>query len=83
MSRRRDSFGSGPGTGLWSPMREMEHLTHVDAARDELAACGLDVGHDEKHSLSRARHGRRALPKWMEHGEPGGVSCTARQSCRP
>ena len=37
---------------------EMKHLTHIDSVRDELVACGLDVGHDEEHSLGRARHGR-------------------------
>src|SRR4026209_2212373 len=35
---------------------EMEHFTHIDSARDELAPCGVDVRDHEKHSLSGARH---------------------------
>ena len=50
--------GSGPGTGPCGTV-EMEHLAHIDTTTDESAARGLDVGHDEKHSLCRARHGRR------------------------
>jgi hypothetical protein len=59
----------------------MEDLARVGAVGDELGACGLDVVDDEERALNRARRGgREALPMRMEHGEPGGVSCTTRQS---
>ena len=59
----------------------MEHLTHGNTLSYELGACCVDVVDGEKRSLDRARHGRRdTLPKMTEHCEPGGVSCTARQS---
>jgi hypothetical protein len=34
-------------------------FAHVDAARDELPARRLDVGHHQVGVLHRARHGRR------------------------
>ena len=37
----------------------MEHLAHVGAASNELGACGLDVGDDEKRPLNGPRHGGR------------------------
>ena len=60
----------------------MEHLAHVDAVCDRARRVRLRCRrHDEERSLSRARRGRvNPLPKWIEHGEPGGVSCTTRQS---
>src|SRR5262245_17322031 len=48
---------------------EVKHLSHIDAVRDEILARALDVGHDEEHALSRARHGgcdqmNRAWRSW-------------------
>ena len=59
----------------------MEGLTHVGAAGDELGTRRLDVIDDEEQSLTDPGTAVvTPLPKWMEHGEPGGVICTARQS---
>ena len=38
---------------------DVEHLTHIDTATDELGARRLDVGYHEEQSLCRAWRGRR------------------------
>jgi hypothetical protein len=58
------------------PRHSVEHFAHVDTTIDEHSACRLDVRHDEIESLYRPR----PVPKWIEHGEPGGVNCTTRNS---
>src|SRR4029453_8875347 len=58
--RRKRAVGATFGVGArqgWSPEAgEMERLSHVCAAADELRPCRLDVGHHEIQILDRARY---------------------------
>ena len=80
------TFWVGPGSRPFVPATrrrrlEVEHLAHLDAARDELGACRLDVVDDEERPWTEPGAAFvKPLPKKTEHGEPGGVSCTTRQS---
>ena len=56
MSNTNDPQSQDPASVFPDDMQhaasEMEYLTHVDAASDELAACRLEVIDREKHSLN-------------------------------
>jgi hypothetical protein len=60
---------------------EYEDLTHVHASLDEVFPRGLNVG-DKKEQASREPGFNCSVPgpKWIEHAEPGGVSCRKRTS---
>ncbi len=60
---------------------KVEHFADVDAASNQLCACGLEVVDDKERALNRSWYGsREPLPIMIEHGDPGGVSCTRRHS---
>jgi hypothetical protein len=59
--------------------RVVEHLTYLDAPREELVAGRVHVVHRHEQAVDRARLiGGDPLKKMIEAPDPGGVICTMR-----
>ncbi len=59
----------------------MPDLTDVDPTFEQAAPSGLEVGDDEIDVASEPTGASVSpLPIWIEQLEPGGVSCTTRNS---
>jgi hypothetical protein len=84
----RAAFGIGPGGALLVADVEaadeaatgfVERLTHLDAAREEFVAGGLDVVHRQEQPVERARlGGGDAVAEDDRAVRSGGVSCINR-----
>ncbi|MDT5283869.1 MAG: hypothetical protein QOJ20_5064 [Mycobacterium sp.] len=69
----------GPGVVKYAAC-VVEDIADLCAMADELGAGGLDVVYHEVQTIGRAGCGRGdSVPKMIEQGDPGGVSCTTRQ----
>jgi hypothetical protein len=61
--------------------RIVEHLAHLNAAREEFPASRGDVLHRQEEAVDRSRLSEVIpLPKMIDAAEPGGVNCMARNS---